>query len=121
MFPASHPIDRTSALGGAVADRMAGHVGRTVDLGVRPEHLGLHAREGSAPVSLTLDVVEPMGNEVILYGRAGSNALVARVPPEQVPQAGQTFTLHADLGRLHFFDVETEASLTEQPSEVVAA
>ncbi len=104
------------------AARVEAHAGRRVDLGLRPEHFSLHAREGlTAPVEVELDVIEPMGNEIILYGHAGPHNLVARIPPEQVPEAGQRVTLHADLGRLHLFDTESEASLTEAAALAAAA
>jgi multiple sugar transport system ATP-binding protein len=94
---------------------------RAVDLGFRPEHLSLHAREGvTAPIEVELDVIEPMGNEVILYGHAGAHNLVARVAPESVPEAGQRVTLHADLGRLHLFDTETEQAVVSAGEPAMA-
>ncbi|HYE58128.1 MAG TPA: sn-glycerol-3-phosphate ABC transporter ATP-binding protein UgpC [Rhodothermales bacterium] len=103
------------------ADVVKDHEGRNLDLGIRPEHLSLHAREGTtAPIEVELDVIEPMGNEVILYGRAGAHNLVARVPPESVPEAGERITLHADLGRLHLFDTESEHALVSGGEPVPA-
>ncbi len=95
--------------------------GRRVDVGFRPEHLSVSPGEATAPVEVDLDVVEPLGNEVFLYGRAGAHALVARVAPIDIPAPGQRITLHADLRRLHYFDTETELSLRAQPEPALAA
>ena len=100
---------------------LAAYRGRRVDMGFRPEHLTVAPGEDTAPIEVDLDVVEPLGNEVFLYGRAGAHAVVARVAPVAVPLPGQRVTLHADLRRLHYFDAETELSLRAQPESVMAA
>ena len=115
----------TIPLGALDTDLLAGHIGRPVDLGFRPENLSLAPLDAatSAPITVELDVVEPMGNEIVLYGRAGTpgtHALVARVAPQAVPEPGQKLVLHADVAKLHFFDAETEASLRVQPEAVTA-
>ncbi len=100
---------------------LATYRGRRVDMGFRPEHLTVTPGEDTAPMEVDLDVVEPLGNEVFLYGRAGEHAVVARVAPINIPSPGQRVTLHADLRRLHYFDAETELSLRVQPESVMAS
>jgi len=112
------------------AARLRNHVGRSVTLGVRPEHVAL-AGSGPSPSgpspsgpspssSWTLDVVEPMGNEVVLYAHAGPHQVVARVPPQAVPEPGAAIDLAFERAKLHFFDAKTEAALTEAPAAVPA-
>jgi multiple sugar transport system ATP-binding protein len=74
--------------------------------GVRPEDISI-ARDGEAATTLTLDLVEPVGNEIFLHGRADNELIVARVPPQQVPAAGQPVRLTFHPDRLHFFDPES--------------
>ena len=105
----------------ADVDVLRAQVGKPVDLGIRPEHLSLTEGEETAPLSMLVDVVEPLGNEVFLYGQVGSHPVVARVAPLAIPSPGDTVTLHADLRRLHYFDAETEISLRSQPEPVLAA
>src|SRR5688500_3813379 len=64
----------------------AGIAGRRVTLGVRPEHVTL-ARGGSAEATpWRLDLVEPMGNEAVLYASLGRHEITARVAPAGLPE-----------------------------------
>ena len=51
-----------------------------------------------------LELVEPVGNEIFLNLRCGSDALVARVPPQDLAPSGTTIELAFDPARLHLFD-----------------
>jgi multiple sugar transport system ATP-binding protein len=87
---------------------------RDVVLGIRPEdvHLGDDiALPAAARATLTLDAAEPMGNETILYLRAGEDEIVARIPPTELPAPGEPVAAAFDLTRLHFFDSETGAAI----------
>ena len=59
-------------------------------------------------VSLTVELVEPIGNEIFLYVTTGINTLVARVAPQTRLQIGQEIKLVFDLAKVHFYDIETE-------------
>jgi multiple sugar transport system ATP-binding protein len=52
----------------------------------------------------TLEVTEPVGNEVFLNLRFGKLGLVARVPPRPLPASGATLRMAFDPSRLHAFD-----------------
>ena len=76
-----------------------------VVLGIRPEHIMI-GRNGTS-ATFTLDLVEPVGNEVFVYASAGSNQIVARVPPQDMPQIGHPIDLTFDPASMHFFDPQT--------------
>ncbi|HEX5951777.1 MAG TPA: sn-glycerol-3-phosphate ABC transporter ATP-binding protein UgpC [Rhodanobacteraceae bacterium] len=81
--------------------------GCEVVLGLRPEHLQCGGTEASASATqfdATLEVVEPVGNEVFLNLRFGGIALVARVPPRSLPAPGAKLRMAFDPSRLHAFD-----------------
>jgi multiple sugar transport system ATP-binding protein len=87
--------------------------GRLV-IGIRPEDIYL---EGSEPADVvrtdvTVDAVEPMGNEVFVYARAGSTELVARVAPDRLPRADERLTIALDRGRLHYFDTTSGSAIS---------
>ena len=92
----------------ALADRLSASRGKAVVLGVRPEGVVLGAQPG---LKAGVEVVEQMGNEVIVYIKAGSNALIARVPPQNAPRPGDSVTVGFVPDRLHFFDAATELAL----------
>jgi multiple sugar transport system ATP-binding protein len=80
-----------------------------VVLGIRPEHIMI-GRNGTS-ATFTLDLIEPVGNEVFVYATAGGNQIVARVPPQDMPQIGKPINLTFDPASLHFFDPESGARI----------
>jgi multiple sugar transport system ATP-binding protein len=76
---------------------------REVVLGVRPEHL--QPRDaGEAALHARLEVLEPVGNETFLNLRCGELALVSRVAPGALPEAGSLVPLALAHRHLHLFD-----------------
>jgi multiple sugar transport system ATP-binding protein len=96
------------------AARLAGYAGRPVTLGVRPEDVAVaKGTDGEVASRWTVDVLEPMGNEVVVYAHTGPHNVVARVAPQVLPEPGKALDLTLDESKLHFFDAETEQALTE--------
>ncbi|HET7611266.1 MAG TPA: sn-glycerol-3-phosphate ABC transporter ATP-binding protein UgpC [Rhodanobacteraceae bacterium] len=88
--------------------------GREIVLGLRPEHLELADDDAPTPFvqfEATLEVVEPVGNEVFLNLRHGDGALVARIPPRALPAPGARVRLQFDPSRLHAFDAASGARI----------
>ncbi|MBN8261101.1 MAG: sn-glycerol-3-phosphate ABC transporter ATP-binding protein UgpC [Xanthomonadales bacterium] len=85
-----------------------------VVVGVRPEHLAL-ADGDAALLQAEVETVEPVGNEVFLNLRVGGEAVVARIPPEQVPEPGTTVGLSLRPGEVLFFDPASGARLPAGP------
>jgi len=91
------------------------HVGKSVILGIRPEDI--HDVEfqppGIAPdeVDAMVEVVEQMGNEMILYLNVEGKNFIARTDPRTRASVGNTMTLVMNIDNLHLFDAETEESL----------
>jgi len=79
--------------------------GREIVLGVRPEDLQPAASQ-DAVLEATVEVIEPVGNEVFLNLRFGEQHIVSRVPPQQMPTPGGSLQLSFSAERLHFFDAE---------------
>jgi len=80
--------------------------GANVIAGIRPEHLTLG--EG---IPVTIDMVEPIGHESIVYATAGEEKLVAIFDPHEVPRAGERVSFTVDPARVHLFDAQTEMAL----------
>jgi ABC-type sugar transport system ATPase subunit len=77
--------------------------GHELELGVRPEHVRLDAGGRLARVTL----VEPVGSEVYVHLEAGGCRLLARVPAEVRPAAGEHVCVSARREHVHLFDVAT--------------
>jgi len=80
---------------------------------VRPEHLHLapvHRGEGSGDADAagtltgTLEIVEPVGNEIFLSVRTPIGPVICRVPPQAVPEVGGMLILHYASAQLLCFD-----------------
>ncbi|GAB5467316.1 MAG: sn-glycerol-3-phosphate import ATP-binding protein UgpC [Rhodospirillales bacterium] len=81
--------------------------GRSVTLGLRPEHLHFDAE---APAfSLAVEMVETLGADTLAYGRIGGEgtALTLRLPGSRAVTAGETLPLAVAPQALHLFDPET--------------
>jgi multiple sugar transport system ATP-binding protein len=97
----------------AHADRLRGHVGREVTIGIRPENL--HVATDADPAGLTfpskVEVVEQLGSEILLDVRVGDDTMVAAVDPTIRARVQDQIRLAVNPQRLHFFDSKTEMAL----------
>lgn len=81
-------------------------------LGLRPEDIYLGDGHDSDPVlNATVQVIEPMGHEHIVYLSVEGQPVVARTDNSWNGHAGDTVGMKLNLQRLHAFDPSTEASL----------
>ena len=76
-------------------------------LGIRPEALDEHPREGFPPLELKVEVVEILGADQFVYGKVGADAITARVDPNLKVDPGDRLRLGVDMRRLHLFDPPT--------------
>jgi sn-glycerol 3-phosphate transport system ATP-binding protein len=84
-----------------------GSGGGTVTLGMRPEHLSQAEEEPGEPVSLEVELVEPLGADTLVHGRLDGAELTARLPGHAACSPGQRLSLRIAPGNLHLFDAET--------------
>jgi sn-glycerol 3-phosphate transport system ATP-binding protein len=83
-----------------------GYAGRSMTLGIRPEHIALSSQtEGGVP--LVMDTLEILGADNLAHGRWGAQKMVVRLPHQHRPTAGTTLWLHQPENHLHLFDGET--------------
>jgi multiple sugar transport system ATP-binding protein len=112
--PAMGLIPGRLAPGAAVLDDGArlpcagGAEGRPVTLGVRPE---AWLRDPDGPVALAVEVVEPTGPEIQVYGRIGGVPLRVVFRDRVLPNPGDTLRLSVDPTAVHLFDAATGTRL----------
>ena len=84
---------------------LSDHIDQPVTLGIRPEHIasGETHPARTHEITITVDVVEPMGNETNLYFTLDNAPLIARLPGSQIPRVGDALTLRLDLSNIHLF------------------
>ena len=94
-----------------LAVRLAAWGGTRVTLGIRPEDVGLVPQGSGVALPGTVEVREPLGNEVLVHWSTPVGELVSRLTGDRVPQVGERAELHLPYGKLHWFDPETERAL----------
>lgn len=93
-------------------------LGRRLVLGLRPEHLSLPGsrwgrEEGpGAELQATVETVEPLGEQQIVWLNAGGQRLAARAEPELRVGRGVSLPLRLALERACWFDPETGDALS---------
>lgn len=102
------------------ANALQRYDGRTVILGIRPEHLivGVPATKN---LQTKVELVENLGNDSYVFTKlindsgttrtVTNNSLQVRVPPEKLIRAGEELWLSLNLDKLHFFDPDTEEAI----------
>jgi multiple sugar transport system ATP-binding protein len=79
-------------------------------LGIRPEHISAKPQgTNNQKVRVTIQVTEPMGNEIFVYFTIGrsTNQYIARIPSDIQPPVGKEYDLYFDALKFHFFDHST--------------
>ena len=102
------------------AARFAVKEGEEVIVGVRPEDIDIQARKADVGCTLSVDIdlLEPMGNEVIVHAHVANvegSSVVARGRIEPLPNVGATMEARIDADRMCMFDADGRSiQLVEQ-------
>jgi len=78
-----------------------------VVLGLRPEHITEPRHNGRADgcdFEVTLDVVEPMGMETIVFFTINGTEFCSRVEPSAASDAGAKMRLRANVDHMHLIE-----------------
>ena len=90
--------------------------GRQVILGIRPEDIHdsemFLASSPSTVMESTVKVYELLGAEVFLYFDIADTQVTARVDPRTTAKTGDPVKFAFDMEKAHFFDKETEQTIT---------
>jgi multiple sugar transport system ATP-binding protein len=98
-----------------LADIYRDHAGQKVILGIRPEDI--HDMDYQPPgitpakVDANVDVVEQMGNEMVVYLEAEGKTFISRMDPRTQARVGNRMGVAFNVDNIHIFDVNTELSL----------
>ncbi|MCU0496967.1 MAG: sn-glycerol-3-phosphate ABC transporter ATP-binding protein UgpC [Anaerolineae bacterium] len=97
------------------------HVGKPVILGIRPEDI--HDMDYEPPgivpskIEANVDVIEQMGNEMIIYLEEGEKNFIARTDPRTRARIGGRMGLTINMDNMHLFDKTTELSLAYEDKQ----
>lgn len=103
------------SLNNSCSDKLKNHLNKKVWIGIRPEDIYDSASTNNfndkSQLTVNLEVVEPMGNEIFLYFQVDETQFVVRVPAREMFQAGNKKELFIDNSKLHFFDFDSESAI----------
>ena len=87
--------------------------GQSITLGIRPEDLRVGSGADSSDLSFdaVVEVVEPLGSEILLDVAVAGQSVVCRVEPTVKAKPHDKIRLAFVPERIHFFDTKTEAVL----------
>ncbi len=95
--------------------KLSAYIGKDIIFGARPEDIYDKLFVTEAPsdnvLTVTVEVIEPMGSEVYLYLNTGLNSFIAKVPGHAKPEVNQEMDLVFDMSKVHFFDKRTEEAI----------
>ena len=94
-----------------LAEGLSSFDGRNVEFGVRPENL-FHAGAGQdaelrSIIKAEVRVIEPLGDEMILYLGTARHEFIAKVDSHFRTKVGSILDVPVDLNKIHIFDRES--------------
>ncbi len=88
------------------------YIDKPITFGIRPENLYDKAFHGQAEPGSVLDckieVVEPLGDEIIVHLRAGKQLMVSKMQARHMLRPGEEIQIVVDLQRIYFFGEQEE-------------
>ncbi|MCL2812841.1 MAG: sn-glycerol-3-phosphate ABC transporter ATP-binding protein UgpC [Clostridia bacterium] len=96
------------------------YIEKEVYMGIRPENIHdeevFLANSPDSTIEASVEVVELMGSETYLYLKTTGKEenIIARVDPRSNAHTGDTIKVAFDANRLHFFDKDTEATISNR-------
>lgn len=80
--------------------------GRSVEFGIRPEHIDLSGNASSHPANqmFSVELTEPMGSDAVVWGSVGSTPCTVRMDADAVPDADTLLLAGFDPERASLFD-----------------
>ena len=97
-----------------LSGRLGPYVGKNVIFGIRPEDVYERREdmEGEmTTVKTTVEVVEPLGDEMILYLKTPAHEFLGKVRSHADVKDGMSLDVMLDLNKVHIFDAETGENL----------
>ncbi|WP_081895204.1 ABC transporter ATP-binding protein [Mesoaciditoga lauensis] len=88
---------------------------KEIIFGIRPEDIYdkmfAVAAKSDNTVSVSVDILEPLGNQTILHAKVGDDVIVASIDPKTEAEVGQKMDLVFDMSMMRAFDKETQKAI----------
>jgi len=101
----------------SMASALEGYVGKTVALGIRPEHMTIEGVsklehvKNVAKITGKVDFVEALGTDTIVHVEVGNGIIKIKLPGHIPLPIGEEVSIVVDLDMLHVFDKDTKDAI----------
>jgi multiple sugar transport system ATP-binding protein len=96
-------------------EKLEKYINKEVIMGIRPEDIYDSEFDQMAEfpqkIKAICEVVEPMGNEFVVFLKTENANLTARFDPKKFPKIDEKIQITLDMNKAHFFDIESEIKL----------
>lgn len=103
------------AISGEVLESLKNYVDKEIWLGIRPEDITPHndsdTKEDSVSINVQLDLVEPLGNQILMYFTFEGKQLVSDYHGYIQTNNDTLIEMKINLSKVHFFDKLSEARI----------
>ena len=89
-------------------DALSLYSDKEVVLGIRPENISLANNNQKSSFEMYVDIAEMTGSDYYLYGKLGSERIIANVPSNAEIKSDTVCSIVVDTERLHIFDKVSE-------------
>jgi multiple sugar transport system ATP-binding protein len=89
-------------------------INRSVTIGFRPDAACINPSEesGQGGIPATIEIVEVIGREALVYCKIGKELICLSVPPEMAPILGENVVIQLQNEKVHIFDSRSEKNLS---------
>ncbi|MDX9802237.1 MAG: sn-glycerol-3-phosphate ABC transporter ATP-binding protein UgpC [Spirochaetia bacterium] len=92
-------------------DHLKPYAGKQVLFGIRPEDLPYDDTNAASSLKAVVTVSEPLGAEIHIWAKTGSNQIISRVPPHHLFHIGEDIAFIPVMEKARYFDMETDLSI----------
>ncbi len=96
-------------------EELSEYEGKEIVFGIRPEDIYdkmfAVAARGENTVKVTVDILEPLGNQTILHAKLGNDLIISSIDPKTEAEVGQGMDLVFDMSMMRAFDVDTQQAI----------
>lgn len=94
------------------SEKLRQYVDKEITIGIRPEDININLEKTSVEnIPVEIEVVEPMGNETLLYFTLQDVQMIARGNPNRQYKVRGLYFLNFNKNKLHFFSNEAGKAL----------
>ena len=97
--------------------KIQAYIGKECTFGIRPEDIydknleGLVKPTPGNTVTVDVDVMEPLGDDVEMHLTSGDHAIIAKLDSKTQARVAEPLVVVFDMNRTHLFDKETELAI----------